>query len=98
MIQASSLRGLPPAIAHAKSERNAMNLHRRAFLSFAAGVATLPALSRAGWAQSYPTRPARIVVGFPPGTSSDICARLIAQSLSERLWQHFVGAKSAGPR
>jgi tripartite-type tricarboxylate transporter receptor subunit TctC len=68
-----------------------MNLHRRAFLlGFAAGVATLPALSRTGWAQSYPTRGARIIVGFPPGTSSDICARLIAQSLSERLGQQFV--------
>src|SRR3974377_1049627 len=96
MIQASSLRGLPPAIAHAKSERNAMNLHRRAFLGFAAGVATLPALSRTGWAQSYPTRPARIIVGFPPGTSSDICARLIAQSLSERLFARCVVVNGQG--
>ena len=74
-----------------------MNLHRRAFLlGFAAGVATLPALSRTGWAQSYPTRAARIIVGFPPGTSSDICARLIAQSLSERLGQQFVVENRTG--
>ena len=47
-------------------------------------------MSRFAWTQSYPTRPARIIVGFPAGTSSDITSRLIAQWLSERLGQQFV--------
>jgi len=67
-----------------------MNLRRRAFLRLAAGSAALPALSRITWADTYPSRPARIIVGFPPGTSSDICARLIGQWLSEQLGQQFV--------
>ena len=67
-----------------------MKLPRRTFLHLAAGAAALPAMSRFAWAQSYPTRPARIIVGFPAGTSSDITSRLIAQWLSERLGQQFV--------
>ena len=67
-----------------------MKLPRRKFLHLAAGAAALPAMSRFAWAQSYPTRPARIIVGFPAGTSSDITSRLIAQWLSERLGQQFV--------
>jgi tripartite-type tricarboxylate transporter receptor subunit TctC len=68
----------------------AMEFHRRTFFRLAAGAAALPGLARVSWAQAYPTRPARIVVGFPPGTSSDICARLIGQWLSEKLGQQFV--------
>jgi len=58
---------------------------RRTFLHLAAGTATLPAISGLAWAQSYPARPVRIVVGFPAGGTTDIGARLIAQWLSERL-------------
>ena len=67
-----------------------MKLPRRRFLHLAAGAAALPAVSRFARAQSYPSRPVRIVVGFPPGGPADILARLIGQSLSERLGQPFI--------
>jgi tripartite-type tricarboxylate transporter receptor subunit TctC len=67
-----------------------MKLPRRQFLHLAAGAAALPALSRFAWAQAYPARPVRIVVGFPAGGTGDINARLIGQWLSERLGQPFV--------
>jgi tripartite-type tricarboxylate transporter receptor subunit TctC len=73
-----------------------MNFPRRTFLRFAAGSAALTVLSRIAWAEAYPTRPVRIVVGFPPGTSSDITARLVAQWLSERFGQQFVVENRAG--
>jgi len=65
-----------------------MRLQRRAFLQLAAGFAALP--SRAAWAQNYPARPVRMMVGYPAGYGPDIVARLVAQSLSERLGQEFV--------
>src|SRR5262245_19752194 len=64
--------------------------HRRQFLHLAAGAAALPVASRIARAQAYPTRPVRIVIGFTAGSASDIVARLIGQSLSERLGQQFV--------
>jgi tripartite-type tricarboxylate transporter receptor subunit TctC len=67
-----------------------MTLPRRQFLRLAAGAAALPTVSRIANAQSYPTRPVRIVVGFTPGGSTDIGARLIGQWLQERLGQPFV--------
>jgi len=64
--------------------------HRRKFLHLAAGTVALPAVSRIARAQSYPTRPVRIVVGFATGGPNDILARLIGQRLSERLGQPFI--------
>ena len=67
-----------------------MKLLRRRFLHLAAGAAALSAISRLAWAQGYPTRLVRIVVGYPPGGAADISGRLIGQFLSERLRQPFV--------
>jgi tripartite-type tricarboxylate transporter receptor subunit TctC len=67
-----------------------MKLPRRNFLHLAAGAAALPAVSHIAWAQEYPTKPVRIIVGFAPGGGADIAARLIGQWLSERLGQSFV--------
>jgi tripartite-type tricarboxylate transporter receptor subunit TctC len=64
-----------------------MKLSRRTFLHVAASAATLPAVSRVASAQTYPSRPLRIIVGFAPGGSVDVVARLIGQWLSERLGQ-----------
>src|SRR5438874_13016303 len=72
------------------SKKNIMKLPRRQFLHLAAGVATLPALPRIARAQAYPSRPVRILVGFPAGGTTDIIARLIGQWLSERLRQQFL--------
>src|SRR5262245_9964055 len=67
-----------------------VTLPRRQFLHLAAGAAALPAVSRLAWAQSYPTRPVYIIVGYAPGGTNDICARLMGQWLSERLGRQFV--------
>jgi tripartite-type tricarboxylate transporter receptor subunit TctC len=67
-----------------------LKLPRRRFLHLAAGAAALPAISRIARAQTYPTRPVHIIVGFPPAGGADIAARLIGRRLSERLGQPFV--------
>jgi len=67
-----------------------MKLPRRNFLHLATGAAALPAVSRFAWAQTYPTRPLRLIIGYPPGGSADTTARLMAQWLSEELGQSVI--------
>ena len=67
-----------------------MTLPRRRFLNLAAGAAALPAASRLARAQAYPSRPVRLIVGYPAGGGTDIVARLIGQWLSERLGRPFI--------
>ncbi len=67
-----------------------MKLLRRQFLHLAAGAVALPALSRLASAQTYPSRPVRLIVGYAPGGGTDITARLMGQWLSERLGQPFI--------
>ena len=64
-----------------------MKLPRRNFLRLAAGAAVLSGVSRIARAQAYPSRPVRIIIGFPAGTTADTTARVMAQWLSERLGQ-----------
>jgi tripartite-type tricarboxylate transporter receptor subunit TctC len=67
-----------------------MKLPRRQFLHLAAGAAALPAVSRFAFAQAYPSRPVRVIVGFAAAGALDIVARIMGQRLSERLGQPFV--------
>jgi len=67
-----------------------MTFHRRQFLRLAGATIALPAVSRGALAQAYPSRPVRVVIGYPPGGSADITARLMTQWLSERLGQSFI--------
>jgi tripartite-type tricarboxylate transporter receptor subunit TctC len=67
-----------------------VKLQRRRFLQLTAAAAAIPAVSRAARAQSYPSRPLRLIIGYPPGGSADITARLTGQWLSERLGQPVV--------
>ena len=73
-----------------------MKLPRRKFLHLAAGAAALPASLRIARAQGYPSRPVRIIVGFPAGSNTDILARLMGQWLSERLGQPFIVENQLG--
>src|SRR5882757_7432907 len=73
-----------------------MKFPRRTFLRLAAGVAALPAVPRMSWAQIYPSRPGRIIVGFAAGGATDIQARLMGQWLSDRLGQQFIIENRAG--
>src|SRR6202044_3696329 len=70
--------------------RTTMKLPRRQFLHLTAGAAAFPVATRMATAQSYPSRPVHIIVGFPPGGANDVNARLIGQWLSERLGQPFI--------
>ena len=67
-----------------------MKLPRRTFLHLAVGAAAMSLVPRLARAQAYPTRPVRLIIGYPPGSGPDINARLIGQWLSERLGQPFV--------
>src|SRR5262245_48253084 len=69
--------------------RNSMDRQRRRFLRLAATAAALPAASRLAGAQTYPSRPVRVIVPYAPAGSPDILGRLIGQWLSERLGQPF---------
>src|SRR6266516_3135169 len=73
-----------------------MKFPRRAFLRLAVGAAALPAVPRIARAQAYPSRPVRIIVGFPAGGATDIQARLMGQWLSDRLGQQFIIENRAG--
>jgi tripartite-type tricarboxylate transporter receptor subunit TctC len=67
-----------------------MKLQRRQFMHLAAGAAALPGTWQLGWAQAYPTRPVRILVGFAAAGGNDIVARIMGQWLSERFGQQFI--------
>ena len=67
-----------------------MKFARRHFLRLAASTVVLPAVSQQAWAEAYPSRPVRIIVGFAAGGPADICARLIGQRLAEQFGQPFV--------
>ena len=67
-----------------------MDHSRRQMVRLAAGAAALPALSRVAWAQDYPSRPVRWLLGYTAGGTTDIISRLVTQPLTERLGQPFV--------
>src|SRR5215470_14171554 len=64
--------------------------HRRKFMQLAAGAAAAPAVLRTAQAQAYPSRPVRIIVGYPPGGANTTVARFVAQWLQDRLAQPFI--------
>src|SRR5579863_2338508 len=64
-------------------------LPRRDVLGLAAAATALPAISRFAWAQNYPTRPVHLLVGFFAGGLTDILARVLSESLSQRTGQQF---------
>ena len=67
-----------------------MKVTRRAFLNHAVGAAALPVIAPAAWAESYPSRPVRVLVGFAAGGAADVSARIVGQWLSERFGRQFV--------
>jgi len=91
MNQVRVARGLAaPGCNSLQLEGDTMKLPRRRFLQLAGIVATLPTVPRTARAQTYPARPVRLIVGFPPGGTNDVLARLLGQWLTERLGQTFV--------
>src|SRR6476619_2919497 len=81
---------MPARRCRSRPTGHAMRFPRRAFLRLAGTALALPAVSRLAGAQVYPARSVRLIIGYPPGGSADITARLMAQWLSERLGQTFV--------
>ncbi len=73
-----------------------MKLPRRTFLHLAAGAVALPTVSRFAWAQAYPMRPVRLIIGIVPGSGPDIVGRLLGQWLSDRLGRPFVIENRSG--
>jgi hypothetical protein len=73
-----------------------MNLPRLQFVRLAASAAALPVAARLAWAQTYPTRPVRMIVPFAPGGPTDIVARLLTQKLGEHLGRQFYVENVAG--
>ncbi len=73
-----------------------MKLRRRTFLHMAASAAALPVLPRTAWALDYPTRPVRVIVGFPAGSGPDVIARLVGQRTGDRLGQQFFVENRSG--
>jgi tripartite-type tricarboxylate transporter receptor subunit TctC len=73
-----------------------MGLHRRQLLQLAGAIMAAPAVTTVAWPQTYPTRPVRIVAGYPPGGLADLYARLIGQSLSERFGKPFIVENRTG--
>jgi tripartite-type tricarboxylate transporter receptor subunit TctC len=71
-------------------DAHTMKFPRREFMLLAGSAAAWPAASRLAWALDYPSRQVRLIVGFPAGNASDILARLMGQSVSERLGQQFI--------
>jgi tripartite-type tricarboxylate transporter receptor subunit TctC len=67
-----------------------MTIPRRRFLRLAAGTAALPIASQVAWAQAYPARPVRWIIGFAPGGTTDVISLLIVQYLTEQLGQPFI--------
>jgi tripartite-type tricarboxylate transporter receptor subunit TctC len=78
-----------PKVGGARSAR-ALEISRQRFLKLIASAAALPTFAGIATGQNYPSRPIRIIVGFPPGGAADVTARLIGQWLSERLGQPFI--------
>ena len=73
-----------------------MKLSRQHFLHLAADAIALSAVSRLAWADTYPSRPVRFIVGFPVGNASDVLARLMGQGLSDRLAQRLIAENRPG--
>src|SRR5260370_4306666 len=87
-----------PSVAVGLGGGAAMTLVRREFLQLAAGAAALRTLARDASAQGYPTRPVRLILGFPAGGSTDLVARIMAAWLSERLGEAVVVEDKTGAR